>query len=71
MNLFQNKFRIETTRLDCWDYSKYGYYFVTICTKGKGSFFGEVFDEKVVLNKIGEKIKQIWLQILKHFEGIE
>jgi len=32
---FKNKYRIETTRLNGWDYGKNGYYFVTICTKDR------------------------------------
>jgi len=32
---FKNKYRIETTRLNGWDYGKNGYYFVTICTKNR------------------------------------
>jgi len=29
--LFQDKYRVESTRLRDWDYAGDGYYFVTIC----------------------------------------
>ena len=71
MSLYKNKHRIESTRLDVWDYSKYGYYFVTICTKDKRSFFGRVIDENISLNNIGEKVKEIWLEIRNRFTDVE
>jgi len=42
MELFANKFRINSTRLLDWDYSSNGFYFVTICTKDKEQYFGEI-----------------------------
>ena len=60
MNLFRNKYRTESTRLKNWDYSKSGYYFVTICTKDKKCFFGEIENEKIILNEIGEIAHNEW-----------
>ena len=71
MSLYKNKYRIESTRLDVWDYSKYGYYFVTICTKDKRSYFGKAVDENISLNIIGEKVKEIWLEIRNRFTDVE
>ena len=39
---FQNKFRNETTRLQNWDYRWDGSYFITICTKNREHYFGEI-----------------------------
>ncbi len=71
MSLYKNKYRIETTRLEVWDYSKYGYYFVTICTKDKRIYFGNAGDENILLNKVGEKVKEIWLEIRNQFTDVE
>jgi len=71
MSLYKNKYRIESTRLEVWDYSKYGYYFVTICTKEKKSLLGNVVEDKVLLNECGKIIKEIWLQIPQQFENVE
>ena len=51
---FKNKYRIETTRLNGWDYGKNGYYFVTICTKDRIPYFGNVINGKVELSEIGK-----------------
>ena len=46
-SLFKGKYRIKSARLPSWDYSSAGFYFVTICTKGMGEFFGEI---KIIYN---------------------
>jgi putative transposase len=37
MELFQNKYKINSVRLANWDYGSNGLYFVTICTKNLSS----------------------------------
>ena len=71
MSLYKSKYRIESTRLDVWDYSKYGYYFITICTKEKKNLFGSIVEDKVLLNGCGEIVKEIWFQIPQQFEDVE
>ena len=53
-NKYKNKYRIETTRLKGWDYGKNGYYFVTICTKDRIPYFGNVINGMVQLSEIGK-----------------
>ena len=50
-NLYQNRYRIPSTRLPEWDYSL-GEYFITICTKDKENYFGNVVDWKMQLNEL-------------------
>ena len=45
--------RRNNMRLAHYDYSQYGCYFVTICTKNKQHIFGEIINGKVSLNEIG------------------
>lgn len=40
--IFKNKYRIDSSRLKNWDYGSQGLYFVTICTKDRGNYFGEI-----------------------------
>ncbi len=54
---FQNKYRISSTRLKDWDYGSNANYFVTICTKDREHYFGEITNGKMELNKIGELAK--------------
>lgn len=43
--LFQNKYRVDTTRLQSWDYASAGMYFITINTKNRKRYFGEIIKE--------------------------
>jgi len=60
MTLFKKQYRIESTRLREWNYSRYGYYFVTICTKDKQHFFGDIVGDKMQLSEIGKIVSGEW-----------
>lgn len=60
MTLFKNKYRVESTRLKGWDYAAVGCYFVTICTRGRECFFGEVKDGEMHLSEIGDIVAGEW-----------
>ena len=62
MTLFRGKYRIESTRLPQWDYGQTGYYYVTICTKDRTCFFGDVVQDDVELTRIGEIVAEEWLE---------
>lgn len=57
----------KPTRMPRYDYSSSGCYFVTIVTKNKENYLGEIAANKVVLTNIGEIAKTCWLQIPEHF----
>ena len=61
----------KKNRLTEYDYSQDGYYFVTICTKGRTECFGEIRDGKIVLSKIGEIADRCRQEIPKHFPDVE
>ncbi|OJU50691.1 MAG: hypothetical protein BGN96_08415 [Bacteroidales bacterium 45-6] len=42
MNLYRNKYRIESARWRNWDYADAGAYFITICTANREHYFGEI-----------------------------
>lgn len=46
-----------------YDYSQPGYYFVTICTKGRIEYFGKIGNGIMNLNQIGKIAETIWQQI--------
>ncbi len=66
-HLFYNR---KTTRLPNYDYSKNGFYFVTICAWERKKYFGEIINGKIELNEIGKMVKQYWEKIPQHFENI-
>jgi putative transposase len=70
MTLFQNRYRIESTRLPGWDYSDDGKYFITICTKDREFYFGEIAGGKMHYSDIGKIANQYWVEIPDHFPFI-
>ena len=71
MEKFQNKYRVASARLQNWDYGSNAVYFITICTKNREHFFGEMDNKKMMLNSIGKLAEQFWIEIPKHFTFIE
>jgi putative transposase len=53
LTLYQNKYRVEPTRLCDWDYRTRGWYFVTICSHNRTHIFGEVVHGHVELSMLG------------------
>jgi putative transposase len=52
--LYRGKYRVESNRLQSWDYATPGWYFVTICTANQVCSLGEVVEGVVRLSQIGE-----------------
>jgi len=69
-DLFNNKYRKNSTRILDRDYSFPGKYFVTICTDKRKMFFGKVENNKMQFNKIGFMADKFWIEIPKHFENV-
>lgn len=70
-NKFQNKYRIPSARLQNWDYSNNGAYFITICTKNRRHFFGKIHNGVMQLTEAGKIAYQLWEEIPDHFPFIE
>jgi REP element-mobilizing transposase RayT len=41
-DLYKNKYRISSARLQNWNYANPGLYFITICTQNRNHYFGEI-----------------------------
>lgn len=65
--LFKNRYRIESSRLKNYDYSNHGAYFITIVTKYRTCFFGDIVNDKMVLNDFGKIADKFWKEIPEHF----
>ena len=68
---FNNKYRIPSARLQTWDYSAEGVYFITICTDNRTHFFGECANGKMKLTTVGAIVQGFWFEIPKHFPFVE
>jgi REP element-mobilizing transposase RayT len=64
-NKFQNKFRIPSARLQNWDYASQGAYFITICSKDRVHYFGEIKNKKMILSKLGTIVEMEWLKTIE------
>ena len=70
-DLFQNKYRIPSSRLQTYDYGSQGMYFVTICTKFMQHFFGKIIIDsvngkaKLEPTEIGKIAKTEWYKSLE------
>ena len=54
--------RRRSIRLEGYDYSQAGGYFVTICTRNRECLFGEIQDGQMVLSEYGEIAREEWLR---------
>lgn len=82
---FKSKYRISPARLSHWDYGSHGLYYITICTKDREHYFGEIVSEQDVETNnietqniaslrqtcIGEIAYNNWLDIPNHFSFVE
>ena len=59
----------KSNRLQTYDYSHAGYYFVTICTHNRVNYFGEIDRDQMELSNIGQIAKDCWQHIPEHFEN--
>jgi len=57
----------RSIRLQGYDYSSPGAYFVTMCTHNRECLFGEIANGKMRLNELGKIASQCWLAIPDHF----
>jgi putative transposase len=54
-------------RLPRYDYSRPGYYFVTVCIQNRSLLLGKVKDGKMVLSVVGEAVNNWFLKIPETF----
>ena len=69
-DLFQNKYKIESARAEWHDYNG-GSYFITICTKHREHFFGEIVDGEMVLSDIGKYADEQFNNVSSHYPYAE
>ncbi len=65
------KLKRKPNRLNHFDYTTPGYYFVTICAQDRVCCFGEVIDGEMVLNKFGKIVEKYWVEIPEHYPNVK
>jgi len=60
----------RSIRLNGYDYSQPGYYYITLVTQGRQCFFGEVLDGQMRLNYAGQMVYKWWCELPNKFPTI-
>jgi putative transposase len=59
---FKNTYRIESARLPGHNYGQPGWFFITINTKDRVCWFGEVIDEEMIYSDAGRMVADEWVR---------
>lgn len=63
--------RRRSIRLQVYDYSQAGAYFVTLCTQDATCLFGNIADGEMLLNEAGRVVEMCWKEIPNHFPHVQ
>jgi putative transposase len=61
----------RSTRLPGFDYSQPGAYFVTLITKDRVSWFGDIVNDVVSLTPVGKMVANEWQRLPNRFSGLD
>jgi REP element-mobilizing transposase RayT len=70
MTKFQDRYRIESTRLADWNYAAPGWYFVTVCTKDKKCTLGRGGDGQIIFSEAGFIAEEEMKSIATHYANV-
>jgi len=66
-----NIHRRRSIRLQGYDYSRAGAYYVTLCTQNRECLFGEIKNGKMVLNDAGRMVQIVHDEMRPNYPGVE
>jgi putative transposase len=61
----------KNIRLRGYDYSQYGWYFITICVYNRYPVLGDVRNATVILSAIGKQADRFWQELPQHFGNVK
>lgn len=61
----------RSIRLQGYDYSQSGAYYVTIVTHGRECLFGQVNNAEMRLNQFGQIVQRAWFDLPNHYPHVE
>ena len=61
----------RSIRLQGYDYSQEGAYFITICAQHRASFFGVISGGELHPNEAGRMIRSVWDGLPLHYPGVD
>ncbi|GAB4343335.1 MAG: hypothetical protein Kow0099_21640 [Candidatus Abyssubacteria bacterium] len=66
-----DKHHRRSVRLQGYDYSRAGAYFVTICAQNRECVFGKIVGRRMRLNDAGRIVQAAWNDLPNHYAGVE
>ncbi|MDP2721575.1 MAG: hypothetical protein Q8O72_02355 [Bacteroidales bacterium] len=63
MTLYLNKYRIESNRMQFWDYSSPGSYFITVNTQDRLQILGKIENARMILSDAGKIVSEFIKEI--------
>ena len=63
--------RRRSIRLQNYDYSKAGAYYITVCTRNRKLLFGDVVQGQMKINEVGRIVQNVWDSLPQFYEDIE
>jgi putative transposase len=64
------RYRHNSLRLQGYDYSQNGAYFVTVVLKDRTPLFGDIVDGMMIMNDRGKAVQNVWENLPRHYDGI-
>jgi REP element-mobilizing transposase RayT len=58
----------QSVRLNGYDYSQAGYYFITVCAQERECLFGKIENDLMILNDAGKMIGHWWNELKNKFQ---
>ena len=71
MNYDPDRHHRRSIRLNGYDYSQSGAYFVTVVTQDRECLFGEIAEEEMTLNEAGRMVQGVWEELSIHYPGVK
>ena len=65
-----NQRRRKSNRLEGYDYSQAGCYFVTVCVQDSVSRFGDIVNEKMRPNEVGRVVAESWEWLESRYDNV-
>lgn len=69
--MYLSKHNRRSIRLQGYDYSQGGYFFITICVQNREHVFGKIIAYKMTLNEYGLMVKHVWNNLPNHYPHIQ
>ena len=61
----------RSIRLEGYDYSRAGAYFVTICAHKRKYLFGNIVNDEMALSEYGKIVENVWYNLTGHYQNIK